>query len=51
MMKSFVTDEKRGIAIVELLKKEGCGLGLTVTGKSVSLSVSSSIRLPVKLIF
>ncbi|XP_074644562.1 glutamate receptor-interacting protein 1-like isoform X2 [Tubulanus polymorphus] len=27
-----VDDENKGIAVVELVKKEGCGLGLTLTG-------------------
>ena len=26
------SDDKRGVTIVELIKKEGCGLGLTVVG-------------------
>ncbi|XP_076447578.1 glutamate receptor-interacting protein 2-like isoform X2 [Babylonia areolata] len=29
-----IEDEKRGVAVVELHKKEGCGLGLTVSGGS-----------------
>lgn len=29
-----IEEEKRGVVEVELLKKEGCGLGLTVTGGS-----------------
>lgn len=31
----MVSEERRGVAVVELLKKEGCGLGLTVTGMHV----------------
>ena len=38
----FISEEKRGVAVVELQKKEGCGLGLTVTGMHMLFLVITS---------